>query len=411
MSKAISKFKIPIGINVLEATKERINKVFDEFDFISVSFSGGKDSTVLLHTVMEIAIVRKKKIALLFIDWEAQFDLTIKHVKDMFDFYKDHIDPYWVAIPLRTVNALSMIEPEWTCWDLAKKDAWVRELPQEAITNPFTFPFYTYNMTFEEFVPAFGKWYANGHLTAMLVGIRCNESLNRFRAIARNKSKFKDWKWSTYLSNGCVYNIYPIYDWSTEDVWIYHAKTNKPYNQLYDRMHQAGLTIHQMRICEPYGDEQRKGLWLYHIIEPETWGKVAARVAGANSGSLYSKENGSILGNYHISKPKHFTWQQFAKFLLATMPPTTSEHYENKIVVYINYCYTHYFDTYRDGLPDETEGDMGSKDVPSWRHICKVLLSNDYWCKGLSFSPTNTSNYAKYKKMVNKRKKQWGIYI
>ena len=75
-----------------------------------------------------------------------------------------------------------------------------------------------------------------------------------------------------------LWNVYPIYDWKTEDIWIYHAKTNKLYNHLYDRMHQAGLSIHQQRICQPYGDDQRKGLWLFHIIEPETWSRIVARV-------------------------------------------------------------------------------------------------------------------------------------
>ena len=68
-------------------------------------------------------------------------------------------------------------------------------------------------------------------------------------------------------------------------------------------MHQAGLTPHQMRICQPYGDDQRKGLWLFQIIEPETWGKVVARVNGANAGALYAKDSGNILGNLKITKP------------------------------------------------------------------------------------------------------------
>ena len=33
-------------------------------------------------------------------------------------------------------------------------------------------------------------------------------------------------------------------------------------------MAMAGLTVHQMRICQPYGDDQRRGLWLFHLIEP-----------------------------------------------------------------------------------------------------------------------------------------------
>ena len=52
-------------------------------------------------------------------------------------------------------------------------------------------------------------------------------------------------------------------------------------------MHKAGVALGNMRICQPYGDDQRRGLWLFHLIEPETWARVVARVNGANSGALY----------------------------------------------------------------------------------------------------------------------------
>jgi predicted phosphoadenosine phosphosulfate sulfurtransferase len=34
------------------------------------------------------------------------------------------------------------------------------------------------------------------------------------------------------------------------------------------------------------------------------------------------------------------------------------------------------------------DGSEAKRRAPSWRRICKVLLKNDYWCKGLSFSQT-----------------------
>ena len=46
-------------------------------------------------------------------------------------------------------------------------------------------------------------------------------------------------------------------------------------------MHKAGVKLSLQRICQPYGDDQRRGLWLFHLIEPETWAKVVARVNGA----------------------------------------------------------------------------------------------------------------------------------
>ena len=74
-------------------------------------------------------------------------------------------------------------------------------------------------------------------------------------------------------------------------------------------MHKAGLTIHQQRICQPYGDDQRRGLWLFHLIEPITWAKVVARVNGANSGALYimfkdetSKDTTYPAGRYLVTE-------------------------------------------------------------------------------------------------------------
>lgn len=70
--------------------------------------------------------------------------------------------------------------------------------------------------------------------------------------------------------------------------------------------------------------------------------------------------------------------------LLNSMPETTAEHYRNKIAVYLQW----YKKKGMDNIPQTQEGDIGSKDIPSWRRICKVLLNNDYWCRALSFSPT-----------------------
>ncbi|MEP1486788.1 MAG: DUF3440 domain-containing protein, partial [Algibacter sp.] len=70
---------------------------------------------------------------------------------------------------------------------------------------------------------------------------------------------------------------YPIYDWRTEDIWRYVGKEKLKYNKLYDYFYLCGISIHKMRICQPYGDDQRQSLEYYHEIEPETWSKVVAR--------------------------------------------------------------------------------------------------------------------------------------
>ncbi|AZF90319.1 MAG: co-activator of prophage gene expression [Phage 5P_3] len=395
-----------LGVDVLTATRQRIAWTFDTFERVYVSFSGGKDSTVMTHLVMEEAVRRGRKVGLLFVDFEAQYRLTIEHIQMMYDLYAAHIEPYWVALPIHLRNAVSMYEHHWVCWEPDRRADWVRDLPTLAISDQNHFPFYHYAMEFEEFVPNFGSWFGGGQLTACLVGIRTAESLNRWRTIAGHGSKWEGRGWTNYILNN-VWNVYPIYDWSAEDLWAYHGKTGKPYNALYDRMYQAGLTIHQMRICQPYGDDQRKGLWLFHIIEPETWARVVARVNGANSGALYAQESGNILGRIKISKPEGHTWESFAMLLLESLPPRTQEHFRNKIAVFLHWWASR---GYMGGIPDEVDPkEEAEHKAPSWRRICKALLKNDYWCKSLSFSQHTSRAYTRYLEIMKRRRAKWGI--
>lgn len=396
--------KRPIGCNVLDAAIERISKVFDDFPKIYVSFSGGKDSGVMLHLVMAEAQRRKRKVGVLFVDLEAQYKMTIDYVAQEYDRYAEWIDPYWVALPIHLRNAVSQFEPQWVCWEPGREEDWVRQPHPMSITDQGFFPFFRPAMEFEEFVPAFGQWYAQGKLCACFVGIRSDESLNRYRTIAtKRKSTFEGRQWMTWCDEH-LYNAYPIYDWKTEDIWIFNGKFKAPYNPLYDRMHRAGLTISQARICQPYGDDQRKGLWLFHIIEPETWGRVVARVNGANQGALYVQESGNVLGYRNISKPNHLTWRQFSEMILGSMPPSTSEHYSNKIAVFLKW----YRDRgYPKGIPDA--GSATDRNAPSWTRICKALLRNDYWCKGLSFTQNKTTAFAKYQQLMKRRRQEWGL--
>lgn len=393
--------------NVYEAAKQRISWAFDSFEKVVCSFSGGKDSTVMTHMVMDEAIKRNRKVALFFIDWECQMKLTIDHVRSVYSEYSKHIELYWVAVPMRTWNGCSQFEPEWTAWDEKKKDIWVREKDPTSIQDTMFFPFFYEGITFEEFVPLFGKWYSENKSCCCFVGIRTQESLNRYRALSKHKSTYDNKMFTTNVVDN-VWNVYPIYDWSTEDDWIYFAKSGKSYNKLYDRFYQAGLTIHQMRIDEPFGDTQARGLWLYQVIEPETWKRMVIRVSGANTANIYSNETGNVMGYRNVTLPDGHTWKTFAELILATMPQNTAEHYKNKIAVYINWFKTR---GYPDGIPDESPWELESiNKAPAWRRIVRTLLRNDYWCRGMGFSPTKNSAYEKYMNLMKRRREKWGLF-
>lgn len=400
--------KEPIGIDVLEAARERIAWTFDTFPRVYLSFSAGKDSTVMLHLVADEARKRGRTFGLLLIDLEGQYKLTIEHALRCVEMYRDLIDLHWVCLPIHLRNAVSVYEPFWKCWDAEAKEAWIRPMPDCAISDPSAYPFFFDGMEFEEFTELFGEWYSQGEETACFVGIRTDESLNRFRTIVQSKKITKDdRRWTSKITDS-VYNVYPIYDWHSSDLWTYHARNpDKPHNRLYDLMHKAGVPLGHMRICQPYGDDQRRGLWLFHLIEPETWTRVVARVNGANGGALYVQEWGNINGYRGITKPKGHTWRSFADLLVLSMPPKTQEHYQNKIVTFQRWWMQR---GYPEGIPDESPAELeAARRAPSWRRVCKSLLRNDYWGKGLGFSQHKSDAYKKYLDLMRRRKEAWGV--
>lgn len=388
--------KFYTDIDVLTAARDRINEVFDNFERIYIAFSGGKDSSVMFHLVMEQAIARNRRVGVMYLDFEAQYQETIRHVEEMFEMYADFIDPHWICMPMNLRNALTNYEPQWQAWDPTKEDLWIRPKPENCKTEadyPFAFP----GMEFEEFIVPFGEWYADGKLTAGFIGIRAQESLHRYCAIAtwaKRGLMFNERRWTTKQAEN-LYNVYPIYDWLTEDIWKYHAQyPDKPHNEIYDRMNMAGVKLSQQRLCQPFGDDQRRGLWLYHILEPETWFKLVARVNGANSGALYIEESGNINGYNKIVKPEGHTWRSFCHLLLQTMPPKTRDHYVYRFKKFINgWNQRGYLE-----IPDEAPPELEAQHwAPSWRRMCKVLLRNDYWCKGLGQTQPKSEAWQKFK--------------
>ncbi len=390
-----------INRNVLDVSSERVCKAFDHFERLYISFSGGKDSTVMSHLVLTEARKRGRKVGLLIIDLEAQYSETIKHVYELIEEYDDVIDLHWFCGELLLRNAVSDLAPKWCCWEESQKHLWVREKPELA-ADLNQYDFYIPGMEFEEMMVLFGEWYAKGELTGAFIGIRSDESLHRYRAIVSNKIGLtvKNWKWTTKVSK-YLYNVYPIYDWRTEDIWIFHSKNkNLSHNLIYDLMTKAGVKFSSQRLCQPFGDDQKKGLWLYHLLEPNTWHKLLTRVSGVNSGALYSQETGNINGVNKIEKPDSHTWESYTNFLMGTLPLKTQDNYRANFTKFIaGWKHRGY-----DAIPDEAPRELEAKCwVPSWRRMCRCILRNDYYCKGLGFSQPASEAYGKFKAIKQKR--------
>jgi len=397
--------------NVLDAARERLKYVFDEFDHVYLSVSGGKDSSVQMQLARQVLRERDRgeTFDIIFVDLEAQYSAVIEQVEDLIENSQDVLDEvYWVCLPISLRNAVSQIQPKWTCWNPAEREKWVREMPDHDCVisrDTHEFGFFEPKMEFEDFVDEFARWYSARHdgTVADIIAIRSNESINRFRTLtSEEKQRYDGKNWTTqvrindeYLD---AYSVYPIYDWTVEDVWGYVSKYDLPYNQVYEQLWKNGVPLSDQRICQPFGDDQRNGLDQFRRIEPETWESVLNRVSGVNFGNIYART--SLLGNFDSEKPDHLSWEEYAVFLLESVglySPELRDHYTDKIVSFIEW----YEETeYPDREPPWTEA-MGLDDFPdahpehssrqrwpSWERIAWAIERNDFWMKRLGFSQT-----------------------
>lgn len=410
---------IYLNTDVHTAAMKRMALIFSEFDNVYVSFSGGKDSGVLLNLALQYIkqYAPERKIGVFHIDYEAQYTATTDYVDAVYHELGDSIDNLRCCVPVKVPTCTSMFETYWRPWDAEKQDLWVRPLPQRYL-GISDLDFVTPEMTDYEFQEKFSAWHhrkTGAKKTCVLVGIRAQESLDRWRTIVsdRNINKYKGAVWTTKVADK-VYNAYPIYDWTTDDIWRANAKFDWPYNKLYDLMHYAGVPLHAMRCASPFISAAKGSLSLYRVIDPQIWGKLVSRVNGVNFTALYGSTK--AMGWKNISKPKHFTWQQYANFLLDTLPQETADGFRQKLATSIKFwrekggvlseqakadlkaagiafevgTVSNY---QTDKLPVRMEyaDEIDSKDfslIPTWKRLCVTILKNDHVGKYMGFSQT-----------------------
>lgn len=425
-------------MNVYKATEKRLELIFNDFDNVLVAFSCGKDSGIVLNMAYDYAKKRNllHKLAFYYEDYEANYQQTHDYADRMFANL-DGVKKYWLCLPISAACSVSMFEPRWIPWDKDKRDIWVRKMPEyDYVVNEDNcpYPFKKGTKGFDARIH-FSKWFSSVHgKTAVLIGIRADESLTR-RAIFTSKHR-------KFMHRGLTYsktvdkdtmNFYPIYDWKTEDIWIANYMFEWDYNKLYDMYHMAGLTIDQMRVASPFHLSGQENLKLYKVIDPNNWGKMVGRVNGCNFGGIYGGT--TAMGWRNITKPNHFTWKQYAEFLMTTLPEKIKKKFEYHLNRFIKSWVEKGYgrnprviqqmidegitvvntkkisklctkdDIYEiiklpDGFPDETKiSDF--RHCPSWKAVCITIMKNDFGLTYMSCSRSQDNNILKQKGMEN----------
>ena len=367
MSKKVGR-KIYLNKDVLTAARERISNIFDDFENIVCSVSGGKDSVVMVNIALDEARKRDRKVNVFFLDQEAEYQATIDTVEKIMN--DPNVNPYWFQVPCYMTNSTSYTEDLLYSWGDGEK--WIREknpISIKEIKEDYPQRFYTFIPWFEE------QWDAK--TTCFLVGLRAEESLNRFRAVVKNPG-YKDWNWTTKTKD--LIKAYPLYDWTFEDIWIYIANFNIDYNKIYDFMHKIGYDIAGMRVSNLIHEKSFHCLTKLPEFEPDTYNKLMERIGGIHVACRYASEDTM----YNVKKlPNAFkTWLEYREFLLETSPLEKKDRFEkrfatqpNEEITYKGQCKQILLNDWENSLPVATKKDVEKrkenkkKSMDKWKAI------------------------------------------
>lgn len=409
---------------------ERVRHAYELFDTIVVSFSGGKDSTAALNVTLEVAReLGKTPVKAIFWDEECIPYETENYVRRVYN--DPDVDLKWMCIPQKTRNGCSQREPYMYLWDPEVKDKWARPMPLEAISNwPVTH--LTHKHLLLSVYPP--KEYGN---VGLIMGIRAAESITRYRAATAKETENYIVKYGVTLrtcikcggklpkedaiiysksdKGTCkfvhpgkcyaalhdenVWKVYPVYDWSNEDVWTAPDIFGWDYNRAYDVMEMAGLSKNQQRCSPAFGHEALQKLYIYKTCFPRIWEKMQYRVKGARTALRYSTTSLYSYGQTP-DKPDNFTWPEFLKYYLDKLPPKLKKETAKRIQSEIKMHYRKTSDPILKNAPHPETG-------LNWNLLLKIAIRTDMQNRKQAASQIDTNKLSYYRERYNKELEEW----
>lgn len=359
--------------NVLESTQKRIEFIFDNYDNIQLSFSGGKDSTVLFHLLNEEAKKRNRKFILYFQDQEAEYQGTIDIVE--WAMNQPNVIPLWYQVPIFMTNAAS--HQQLFLWAWGENEKWVRnknELAIHFIEKKYPKRFHKFNL------------WVGQNLRKMegrnisIIGLRAEESPDRrFVMFGEDNDIF----WMRRINK--PHRAYPIIDWRYKDVWKYLIDNGFMYNKIYDKMYMLGHDIRTMRVSNLVHEKAFRCLTDLQELEPETYEKLEERLQGVHTAAIYGKEN--LI--YSIKNlPNNFkSWKEYKDFLLNSIHPDLSKLFK--------YQWSRFGET---------------DDIGACKYMVKRILLCD-WEGNITWNRDNEFNYSKNQILEKNKLKREDIII
>ena len=269
--------RIKSDLDVVSAAKQRIRNAFRNGVPVYMSFSGGKDSLALAQ--LTLGLIQRGEIdpsllTVQFVDEEAIFpciEETVKKWRRIFMYAGAKFE--WYCVEVKHFNCFNELSEEETfiCWDKRKRDVWVRQPPPFAIMeHPLLKP---RKDNYQSFMP---RVCMDG---ITMTGVRAAESVQRLQYMARMN-----------LGAGGITGrrqMYPIYDWTTNDVWLFLRDEHVEIPIIYLYLWQSGVTRNQLRVSQFFSIDTAKSLVQMNEYYPDLMERIIRREPNAYLAALY----------------------------------------------------------------------------------------------------------------------------
>lgn len=269
--------RLQSDIDVVKAAKSRIRNAFKNGVTVYMSFSGGKDSIVLAHLTYSLICAGEIDPSLLvvqFVDEEAIFPCIEKSVKEWRKkFLLAGAKFEWYCVEVRHFNCFNELSEEesFICWDREKQDVWVRQPPPFAIrSHPLLKPRVD---NYQSFMP---RVCMDG---ITLTGVRAAESVQRLQYMSRMNLGGKGITGRRQM--------FPVYDWTTNDVWLYLLNEHVDIPDIYLYLWQSGSGKNQLRVSQFFSVDTARSLVQMNEYYPDLMERIIRREPNAYLAALY----------------------------------------------------------------------------------------------------------------------------
>lgn len=313
--------------DLLERTRERVDRLYKEYEAIFIANSGGKDSGAVFNVVMDGWERNKDKmdhpIYSIFHDAESNpFPDTEAYLKRQAEKWSEESYLFWSAVPYKISLMTHPEEREHNIpWNPEQAEDWCRPLPtwvdgfenvelvrpdHPYLDGRYDFESDQYTEIAYHIIEGFKKEHGlDGSDVVNLVGLRAEESLNRYTTIINNGGFLKKNPQNAPCDTG-----HPVFDWGTDDLFQIHEEQGWDYTEFYDKMHQIGLKPTQARNGTPFGG---------HPIASETpklqrhwYPEFYEAWEQRHPGTVFAFEFGFDLFDMGEGKPDDVTWEEYA---------------------------------------------------------------------------------------------------